>query len=609
MNLKFSCALFALFFIIFSCEKEFSTVSSSLLPSDTFVIDKQTASVEVMHKSVEIIRSDNLSFFYLGGYEDQVFGNTNARFTTQLSLPSVSNGIFGKMSADLETSGVSSENINKNPHNEQETVTEVWLEIPFYTNQRDRDGDGVIDAFDVDPDDPNSDSDGDSLTDLEESRSGNFDPLNPDTDGDGTNDADDEDTINPGTKANVYEIDYLYGDTTQEVHFQVKKLNYYLPKLDPEDNFESEMAFYSNKDFDQEGLTSQSLFDDKISIDLNEIISFKADDPETEEVDESSEVDQRLSPRIRIPLDTDFFQQSILDIEGDEMLLDNNRFQEYFNGIFIGFQSTASPLMMQLNFSGGRIQIEYDYKELILIEGGDAASAEDYEPQDSSSTFTLNLSGVRFNSITQSEPSAEVQTALNGNDDGQYIYLKGGLGVVSYIDLFAGETSEEQLRILQDNPWLINEANLTFYVDRQKIEALGLGDLPSRLYLFDSNGSIPLEDYNIDTTSGPSPADIKSTFGGIAQVNDDGEIISYKFLITNHLSNLLRNPDDYDNVRLGLTVSSDYLNIQNTTVAAPTAFEIPQSSINTPLSVILAGPNHTNPDLRLQLDIFYTAYE
>ena len=163
---------------------------------------------------------------------------------------------------------------------------------------------------------------------------------------------------------------------------ELKKLNYYLPKLDPEDNFESEMAFYSNKDFDQEGLTSQSLFDDKISIDLNEIISFKADDPETEEVDESSEVDQRLSPRIRIPLDTDFFQQSILDIEGDEILLDNNRFQEYFNGIFIGFQSTASPLMMQLNFSGGRIQIEYDYKELILIEGGDAASAEDYEPHD-----------------------------------------------------------------------------------------------------------------------------------------------------------------------------------------------------------------------------------
>ena len=235
MNLKLSCGLFALVFIISSCEKEFSNVGSSLLPSDTFVIDSQMASVEVEHNAVEIIRSDNLSFFYLGEYEDQVFGNTTARFTTQLSLPNASTGIFGKMNIDQETNGVSSEDINKNPHDEQETVTEVWLEIPFYTNQRDRDGDGVIDVFDIDPDDPDSDSDGDTLTDLEESRSANLDPLNSDTDGDGINDAEDEDTINPDTEANVYEIDYLYGDTTQEVHFQVKKLNFYTKILNFQD--------------------------------------------------------------------------------------------------------------------------------------------------------------------------------------------------------------------------------------------------------------------------------------------------------------------------------------------------------------------------------------
>ena len=609
MNLKLSCGLFALVFIILSCEKEFSNVGSSLLPSDTFVIDSQMASVEVEHNAVEIIRSDNLSFFYLGEYEDQVFGNTTARFTTQLSLPNASTGIFGKMNVDQETNGVGSENINKNPHDEQETVTQVWLEIPFYTNQRDRDGDGVIDVFDIDPDDPDSDSDGDTLTDLEESRLANLDPLNPDTDGDGINDAEDEDTINPDTEANVYETDYLYGDTNQEVHFQVKKLNFFLPNLDPEDNFESDKAFYSDKDFEQEGLTSQPLFDDKFTLDFDEIVSFKVDDPETEDVDESTEVDQRLSPRIRIPLDTAFFQQSILEIEGEDMLLDNNRFQEYFNGIVIGLQSTASPLMMQLNFGTGVIKIEYDYKELVLTDGGDASNAEDYESQDSSSVYTLNLSGVRFNTITQTQTSAEVQTAINGSGDGQNIYLKGGLGVVSYIDLFVGDAGQDQLQTLQDNPWLINEANLTLYVDRQKINDLGLNDLPSRLYLFDASESIPLLDFNADPTSGPNPADIKSTFGGLAQVDDNGDVTSYKFVITNHLSNLLRNPDDFDNVRLGLTVSSDFLNTQNTSVTAPTAFEIPQSSINTPLSVILAGPNHSNPDLRLQLEIFYTAYE
>ena len=608
MNLKFFCGLFAVVLIL-SCEKEFSNVGSSLLPSDTFVIDKQTALVEVEHKSIEIIRSDNLSFFYLGEYEDQVFGNTIARFTTQLSLPTASTGIFGAMSAFQEANGVSSESTNKKPHDEQETVTEVWLEIPFYTNQRDRDGDGVIDAFDVDPDDSDSDSDGDTLTDLEESRSGNFDPLNPDTDGDGINDNEDDETINPDTEANVYEIDYLYGDTTQEVHFQVKKLNYFLPYLDPEDNFESKKAFYSNKDFEQDGLTSQLLFDDKITLNLDEIVRFKVDDPETEEVDESTEVDQRFSPRIRIPLDTAFFQQSILDIEGDDLLIDNNRFQEYFNGIVIGLQSSASPLMMQLNFGTGVIKIEYDYEELVLVDGGDPSNAEDYESQESSSAYFLNLSGVRFNTITQAQTSVEVQTAINGSGNAQNIYLKGGLGVVSYIDLFAGDTGQVQFQILKENPWLINEANLTLHVDREKINNLGINDLPRRLYLFDASESIPIIDYNVDPSSGPNPVDNKSTFSGIAQVDDSGKISSYKFVITNHLSNLLRNPDDFDNVRLGLTVSSDYLSTQNISVTAPTAFEVPESSINTPLSVILAGPNHSNPDMRLQLEIFYTAYE
>ena len=321
-----------------------------------FVIEKETAPVRAEHKSIEVVRTDNLSFFSLGEYEDAVFGNTKASFTTQLSLATSSTGTFGSMSPETETNGVISDTTNKNPHDEQETVTEVWLEIPFYTNQRDRDGDGVIDSLDADPDDPQSDSDGDTLTDADESRSGNLDPLNPDTDGDGLNDAEDDETINPDTEANVYEIDYLFGDTDQELHFQVKKLDYYLSALDPNNNFETDNMFYSDKDFDQDGLTSSILFDDKITLDFNEIVYFKEDDPETDDVDEPKEVNQRLTlMRVRIPLDTSFFQQHILDKEGDDVIIDNNRFQEYFNGIVIDMQPT-NPLLMQLNFGAGQIK-------------------------------------------------------------------------------------------------------------------------------------------------------------------------------------------------------------------------------------------------------------
>jgi hypothetical protein len=337
-------------------------------------------------------------------------------------------------------------------------------------------------------------------------------------------------------------------------------------------------------------------------------VFYNEDDPETEDVDESTLVGERLAPRVRIPLEPSYFQQKLFEREGESVLFDNNDFQEYFNGLVISIQNNTNPLLMQLNFVAGQIKIEYDFKKLVLIEDGDTANPSDYVVEDSSSTYTLGLSGVQFNSIAQDEPALEVQNALRGQDDGQYIYLKGGLGVVSYIDLFAGAEGQSQLTELQSNPWLINEANLTFYVDQQKVADLGLSELPSRLYLFDADESTPLEDYIIDGTSGSHPDQVKTTFGGLAQYNEAGEVISYKFVITEHLSKLIRQADDYENIQLGLCVSSDYLNIQSTEVVQP-ELEVPQSAISSPLGVILAGPNHTNPDLRLQLEIFYTAYQ
>ena len=127
MNLKLSAGLFAILLFVSSCEKEFNDLGASLLPSDTFVIEKETAPVGLGHKSIEIVRTDNLSFFSLGEYEDAAFGNTKASFTTQLSLATSSTGTFGSMSPATETNGVTSDTTNKNPHDEQETVDSIWI--------------------------------------------------------------------------------------------------------------------------------------------------------------------------------------------------------------------------------------------------------------------------------------------------------------------------------------------------------------------------------------------------------------------------------------------------------------------------------------------------
>ena len=84
----------------------------------------------------------------------------------------------------------------------------VYLDLPFFNNTNDTDGDGVIDIYDSDPTNPESDSDNDGLTDIIESRAG-LDPLSSDSDNDGISDPDDDDNSNYNSESQVYPITIL----------------------------------------------------------------------------------------------------------------------------------------------------------------------------------------------------------------------------------------------------------------------------------------------------------------------------------------------------------------------------------------------------------------
>jgi hypothetical protein len=591
---------------LLSCTKEFNDIDSQILPESSFLFENETFPVDVSHLQIDEARTDNLSLFQLGYFEDPVFGKTAAHFTTQITLPLSGINNFGSTSAEVESDGLLIEDsLDKPAHDEQETITSVWLEIPFVTNQRDSDGDGVIDSLDVDPNDRESDSDGDSLTDYEESRNPNLNPLDPDTDGDGINDDQDDSTVHPDPNANSYEIDLVYGDTEQ-VHFQVHKSDFYLRTLDPDANFEEDQAYFSDFDLLQQGLASTVLFDGNITLDFNEIVTYKEDDPDTEDVDESEEVEERLSPRIRIPLQNTALFQDILDKEGSSELENNEAFQTYFQGLVLSI-GESSPVLMQLNFSAGQLILEYDYQNLVLKEDGDASNQDDYIVEPASNSFALSMGGVRFNTLSQSDLSSEVAIAVSGTDNQENIYLKGGLGVFAQIDLFSGAAGQALLEDLQSKPWLINETNLILYVDPSKTALMGNVEQPERLYLYDMTNHLPIIDYDTDSSSGSYSDQIKTNYGGIAQFNDAGQIVSYKFRLTNHLSNLLRNPEDFENVPLGLSVTSNILNTATTNTQDQ--MEVPASMISSPLGTILAGPNHQNPDLRLKLEVFYTEYQ
>jgi len=163
--------------------------------------------------------SNAITTFQLGDYQDKIYGKTKVSFLSQLGLENV-NPIFGISKQTDEENGLDD---NINVIEEEETIKDVFLDIPFYTNVDDDDNDGVINLYDVDSTDPYSDSDGDGVSDADESNTGQ-NPLDPDTDGDGILDGEDTESINPNAGSTLYELDSLIGNS--KAKFKLKLVNW-----------------------------------------------------------------------------------------------------------------------------------------------------------------------------------------------------------------------------------------------------------------------------------------------------------------------------------------------------------------------------------------------
>lgn len=561
--------LFTLVLLIASCDKKFNDIGTEALPANMFLGKRTYYPVGVEHALVDVVQTNNISVIQLGEREDKLFGNTAAAIVTQLNLSEYEPN-FGKFSAQIEID---------NSFNEQETINDVWLEIPFFTNQIDADGDGLIDIYDIDDTDPNSDSDGDGVSDILEQSNGT-DPTNPDTDGDGTIDGEDSETVNPNPDKKLYDIDSLFGDRSASFDIEINKLNYFLRQLDPNQNFEQDQIYNSDFTFDTHK-EQQPLASENITLNFNEI---------------ARDSDDNLSPRMRVPLNKQIFQQLILDKEGDTELSTLEDWRDFFRSISIETSNFSSPLLMLLDFNSMVIRINYNYKS-------EVADSNPVEIEDVTDEFLINtLGSLRFNTLTKTTVADANLNDIIVADEPAQIALSGGLGAVADIKLFE---DNELLEDLKSRPWLLNEANLTFHVDKQ---AVGVYEhaLPNRLYLYNANTLAPIIDFSQDGVTTPTMA--KIVYGGFLIEEEDKQY--YKVRITNHLRNIITNDAVNAPLRVALTnVLPNQTQVSMARVNAADVTKIPVGSVATPKSSVFIGPNPTNPDLsdlKLQLEIFYT---
>lgn len=386
----------------------------------------------------------------------------------------------------------------------------------------------------------------------------------------------------------TYELDSIYG--TSPINLSIFKSDYFLREYDPNTGFEEFQNYYTNQ-----GPTFEQYLEDELAVVENFIpnnegfILYKGEDNE-----------EKIAPGLRVKLDSTFFQEKVIDMEGKEELRNSNNFKNYLRGLYFKVDApTNDGSMFIFDATKGYISIFYSFDKEGAPEERDQA------------VYKLNLKGINVNTLENELPQT-IKTAVDnpniqtGNEN---LYLRGGEGIISVVELFGKDLDNngvaDDLEMLRAKKWIINEANLIFYVNQD----LMVGPEPERIIIYDLKNSNVLADYNVDPTNGvgiPTLDAFTNHYGRLVRGTDDkGKY--YKMKITNHISNLINK--DSTNVPLGVVVSQN-VTIRTTqeleTSIEPSIEQIPASSVISPEGTILYGNATPNQEKRLKLEIYYT---
>jgi hypothetical protein len=258
---------------------------------------------------------------------------------------------------------------------------------------------------------------------------------------------------------------------------------------------------------------------------------------------------------------------------------------------------------MLLNLLNSDAGITIYYKTRI-VDATDADDDDDFEDLiEVRRSYTLRFGGVRVNTFEQEAPQFE----------GENLFLKGGEGSMAVIELFSGPDADsdgvsDELEFLRDNDWLINEANLEFFVNRDYTTGTNLNEA-ERLYLYDLNNNSILADYILENAGQPNQTTSAANRLHLQPLmrDENGNGIKYKIRVTNHIDELLNR--DSTNVKLGLVVTQNVNLISTYRVlpsADPEVQRVPGGALLTPEATVLYGPNAEDEDKRLKLKIYYT---
>ncbi|MBP9849189.1 MAG: DUF4270 domain-containing protein [Flavobacterium sp.] len=557
----FKISYLLLFVLFISCDKDFNSLDSDVIGEDHFKLEDEEVSLVAYSKATGPVQTNNLPLNALGVYNNTKFGVTKAHFVTQVEL------------------GTENPSFGYNP-----VIDSVYLYVPYFSEIKSTETSGE----------------------------------------------------------RIYELDSIYGNAeTGKFKLSVVENGYYLRDFDPSDNLQTSQKYYSNDKplidpfkgteiLNNSSATSQNnefYFSKKelyiyktngagLYVDSNGAVLSNQNDVSLRVIKE------RKTPGMWLDLKNSFFQQKIIDATASGNLFNNNSFKNYFRGLLFEVE--------EINPGQGALAIlDFSRAELkILYKASADPTVENPNPVRTRRNFSLKMgynasSTLRNNSInflehTNSSDYTSGLAATNEVTGSERLYIKGGNGSVAFIDLFNATELQTLRNNVANNDWLVNDARLTFYVDKSQM--LNVSDEPERIYIYDATNNVVLLDYTYDSSTSSNSKKNKLVFGGIIEreVDASKKGIKYTVRITEHIKSVLKVDSDgeyMDNIKIGISVTESINLVSTAMLKTPFTANgleiksIPLASILNPLGTVLYGNVITDPldeDKKLKLNIYFT---
>ncbi len=325
------------------------------------------------------------------------------------------------------------------------------------------------------------------------------------------------------------ELDSIIGDTSIPFNLNVYESGTYMNRLDPADPSKLN-TFFSDLNYQKAGDILNAERDFQFLPSKNDtavIIKRRLSDGNIHRTDTITYVVTANTgaprPTAIIPLDEDKIKQLFLDKIGQPEFVSQDAFNDYFRGIILEATGNDGSLV-SFNFNNtapnNSPSIEIFFTNTVVAGG---STIVDTIPR----VYSLPLSGIRANKFLMTE-----RTYPNNNE----IKIQGAAGSEGKITLF----SPTRLAELRGRDWLVNDAELTLYIN----QAADTTNVPFRLYMYKED----------DTAITPKLSQIEDAYteanlGGIrGQLvrDDNGKKEKYVFKITDYVSELLNGNSNFN---------------------------------------------------------------